>query len=497
MAMDYNAAGKPVLRVASSEAGTSGATAFGEPYAIPIVPVIQLDAIYGNDSYQLQTYTGSGGTVTYPNSKFVCSTTSTPGSYAVVRSRHFLRYRPGQGILFRGAAMFGTPAAGTIQRFGVFNAEEGYGFAYNGTEFGILHSYGGKCHVHQLNLASYTGAQTFTITLNSVAFTVNITAGQTVSEACAQIARRTFTGWLVEHSDGVVYFLAESPGPRNGTYSFSHSGTASGTMTLDQVGIAQTLDYVYQSSWNIDRCDGTGESKINIDWQKFNIFQIQMQWLGVGAVTFSIQNPDTGQMMAVHRQMWVNKQTTLHVDNPNFKITATAASTGGTIPVTLTTGSWMAAVEGSYESIYYPRSQGIIKKSLAQNVVHHICSIQNPLIENAKINTRETRILDISAAVDSTDPVIFYLFLDSPLSSGNFVFRPLPRTVADFSDSTGTFDITAQTPIVGFTVGIDSQINMDLTKLSIRIPPGMIASVAAFSESAIQKLSATFTWAKD
>ena len=496
-AMDYNAAGQPVLRVSPGKAGSGTATAFGEPYSIPIVPVIQLDAIYGSDTLQFQTYTGSGGTVTYPTSKFVTQTSSTAGSYTVIRSRKFLRYRPGQGILFRGAVMYGTPAADTGQRFGMFNAEEGYGFGYDGTQFGILHSYGGKCHIHQLALASYTGAQTFTITLNSVAFTVSVTAGQTVAEALAQVARGTFTGWLAEQSDGVVYFLAEQPGPRNGTYSFASSGTASGTMTQDQAGVAATLDWTYQSSWNIDKCDGTGESTVDIDWQKFNIIQIQMQWLGVGATTFSIQNPNTGQMMPVHRQHWVNENTTLHVDNPNFKVTQSAFSSGSTTPITLTTGSWMGAVEGTFESIYYPRSRGVIKKTLAQDVVHHLFSIKNPLIEANKINTRDIRLLDVSASVDSTDPVIFYVFLDSALATGNFVFQPLPRALADYSDATGTFNLTAETPIIGFTVGIDSQVNFELDKFNIKIPPGMIASVAAVSESAIQKISATFTWAKD
>ena len=128
-----------------------------------------------------------------------------------------------------------------------------------------------------------------------------------------------------------MVFLSNSVAPLNGAFSFTASGTASATFTTTQAGVAQTQDWTYQSDWNIDPCDGTGESTINLDWQKFNIFQIQMQWLGAGAVTFSIQNPNTGQMMPIHRQLWANYNTTLHVDNPNFKITCTAASLGGTL----------------------------------------------------------------------------------------------------------------------------------------------------------------------
>lgn len=44
-----------------------------------------------------------------------------------------------------------------------------------------------------------------------------------------------------------------------------------------------------QSSWNIDRLDGTGPSGYNIDLTKSQIFYIDFQWLGVGKVRFGVQ----------------------------------------------------------------------------------------------------------------------------------------------------------------------------------------------------------------
>ena len=496
-AMQYNGAGQPMLRVSPGEAGSGTASAFGEPYAIAIVPVIQLDAIYGFEPLQIQEYTSSGGTVTYPDSTFVASTSSTPGSYAVVRSRRFLRYRPGQGVLSRTAAMFSTPVANTSQRWGTHNQEEGYSFGYNGTDFGILHSYGGKAHIEKFTLASYTGAQNFTFVLNGVTTVVAITNGQSVAGVCSQIARTAFPGWIVEASDGKVEFLSNSSAPLNGAFSFSHSGTADGTLSTTRTGVLPTNTWTYQSDWNIDPCDGTGESTINLNWQTFNILQIQMQWLGAGAVTFSIQNPETGQMMPVHRQLWANNNTTLHVNNPNFKITCTAVSTGGTTPVSITTGSWMAAVEGSYESIYYSRSRGVIKKTLTADTTHHLITIRNPTLENGKINTRELRIQDISASVDSTDPVIFYLFIDSTMATGVHIWNPLPNAIADYSTETGTFNLALDTAVAGFSVGVDGQGQFDLSRYNIRLPPGMTASFAAYSESQVAKISANIVWSKD
>lgn len=498
VAMDYNSGGQPMLRVSPGEAGSGTVSAFGEPYAISIVPVIQLDAIYGFDALQMQQYSGSGGAVTYPNSTFRCSTSSTAGSYAVVRSRRFIRYRPGQGAMARAAVMYGTPASDTVQRWGMHNQEQGYSFGYNGTQFGILHSYGGKAHIETFTLASYSGlAQNFTFVLNGVSYVVAITAGQSTAGVCAQIARATFAGWSVEATDSQVIFLSDAVAPQSGTFSFTASGTASGTLTQTRAGVTPTNSWTYQTDWNIDPCDGTGESTVHIDWSKFNVLQIQMQWLGAGAVTFSIQNPNSGQMMPIHRQLWSNYQTTLHLEDPNLKITCAAYSLGSTTPVTLTIGSWMGAVEGTYESVYYPRSRGVIKKTLTQDVVHHLISIKNPIVEGGKINTREIRIQDISAAVDSTDPVIFYFFIETALTTGNHIWNPLPNAISDYSIETGTFSLTTDTAIAGFTVGVDGSGQFDLTRYNVKLAPGMICSVAAYSESSVAKISANLVWSKD
>src|SRR6056300_1504488 len=62
-AMEYDGGGKPVLRV--NGFGPSQTSAFGEPLAVQLTPVVQLDAIYGiEDPLKFQTYSALGGSVT-------------------------------------------------------------------------------------------------------------------------------------------------------------------------------------------------------------------------------------------------------------------------------------------------------------------------------------------------------------------------------------------------------------------------------------------------
>lgn len=55
---------------------------------------------------------------------------------------------------------------------------------------------------------------------------------------------------------------------------------------------------VPQSQWNGDKLDGTGRSKIKMDWSKAVIFIIDKEWLGVGSVRFGVRYKE--KFHAVH-----------------------------------------------------------------------------------------------------------------------------------------------------------------------------------------------------
>lgn len=55
---------------------------------------------------------------------------------------------------------------------------------------------------------------------------------------------------------------------------------------------------IYQSSWNIDKLDGTGPSGMILDVTKTQIFTIDFQWLGVGTVRYGISI--AGRVVYVH-----------------------------------------------------------------------------------------------------------------------------------------------------------------------------------------------------
>jgi len=84
----------------------SAISAFGEPIAVGINPVIQLDGLYGLDSRKFETYNALGGTVSSTGTLMRCETGTSLYGYGVIRSRRAVRYRPGQGMLGRFTAKF-------------------------------------------------------------------------------------------------------------------------------------------------------------------------------------------------------------------------------------------------------------------------------------------------------------------------------------------------------------------------------------------------------
>jgi hypothetical protein len=61
---------------------------------------------------------------------------------------------------------------------------------------------------------------------------------------------------------------------------------------------------IYQSSWNVDKLDGTGPSGITLDVTKTQILIIDFQWLGVGTVRYGFDIG--GQVMYVHKSHHAN-----------------------------------------------------------------------------------------------------------------------------------------------------------------------------------------------
>lgn len=84
----------------------------------------------------------------------------------------------------------------------------------------------------------------------------------------------------------------------------------------------------YQSSWNIDKLNGSGSSGEVIDFTKTQIFIIDLQWLGVGRVRFGVQG-DSG-IIYVHEILKANFLSVVYMRTANLPLRYEVFNVGGT-----------------------------------------------------------------------------------------------------------------------------------------------------------------------
>ncbi len=88
--------------------------------------------------------------------------------------------------------------------------------------------------------------------------------------------------------------------------------------TTDNVLISKTVDTkVAQSSWNIDHCDGTGETGYNLDLTKIQMAYMDYSWYGAGKIRFGFKDQN-GHVKYVHEFRHNNRLTESYFRSGNL-----------------------------------------------------------------------------------------------------------------------------------------------------------------------------------
>lgn len=203
-----------------------------------------------------------------------------------------------------------------------------------------------------------------------------------------------------------------------------------------------TDNITLQSNWNLDVADGTQVLPV-IDFTKANVHQIQYQWLGYGAITYSVEDPRTGQFTPVHREQYANANTTPSVFNPTLPLRIKATNTTNTAPIVLKSSSLAAFVEGKIE-ITGP--QFSVSNTVAANDDIAVMGIglQNKTTYSGATN-RVPVIPDTFTVVNlNDDPAVVELYKDVNTSGETFTDVNSADSVVEYmSAGTATWPASA------------------------------------------------------
>lgn len=271
---------------------------FGEVATEIPTPAAQVDFIYNVNGAILATYTYlAGSLITQAAGEAVVSSGTNAAGYARLFARRVIRYRPGQGSLVRLTARFSAGIAGNRQLIGAYNVTAGYQFGYIDDVFGILHTSSAGVEIQALTITGAPAAPgNVTVTLDGgPAVTVAVTASGSTAICAWEISQTSYSqvagGWDAMALGNVVYFIRRIAGPA-GASAFAAGATGTvAAFTTPTVGVNPTETFIPQSTWNVDKFNGTGASGITLNQQNGNIYAIQFQYLGYGDAFFLYREP--------------------------------------------------------------------------------------------------------------------------------------------------------------------------------------------------------------
>ena len=475
---------------------------FGSLHTERLRPEIQVDAVYGIPTGSTVSNTGNtsdptgstSATVTGSGNVFRCSTGTTAYSYGTLRSRTLLRYRPGQGVVGRYTAGFSTPAASSELLAGFGTSESGFYFGYNGTSFGILHRTGGRREIRTLTVTTAsTATNDYEVELDGFTFTATATNNGSTVATANEIAAGTYSGWTANAVGSTVQFVADASGPRTGSFTLAQTGAgtpAAGTFaTVLPAGVAATDTWIPQASWNGDKMDGTGPSGVTLNPLYGNVYEIGIQYLGYGAITFRIEaefaNGNNPEFVTVHTLRYPNTSTSTVVNQPSFPFTLSATSEGSTTNVSVYSASFAGFIEGD-KVLNGPRvSPSATSASVTTTNNYCLFTIRNPLVFGSRANQAVLNILSLIPGHDDATPIIYRLLRNATLAgTPNFsIYSSDVPMLIDTAATTATVTTESQT-LLTMVVGQSSSVpiifgaDQDLT-----LQPGESLTVTATATS--------------
>lgn len=488
----------PTWGNASAPSEISGPTSsLGEVRSAHLVPRVQIDAVNGLITTDTETFSATGGSVAGTSALFTCTTGTSVGGYGVIRSRRTGRYLAGQSYIARFNAGFSAGVALGLQVAGAFTATDALFVGYSGSTPGIMRRIAGAQEIRRLTITVGSGgAETVTITLNNVAFTVSISGVEGTTRLAQSIAERVggYAGWSFFGSvDATVTWVQSTPGTAAGTYSLSSTGTAAGTFAQVQAGVANdsATGFVAQTAWNGDRLDGSGTynpSGVTLDWSKLNTYQILYSH-GASAIVFQVMVPD-GRFVTAHTIRYPNSATVPNMINPTMRIGWVAASLGSTSNLTAYGASGAIFTDAATHSVRDPYSQDVQVTATTSEIVA-LC-IRVGTVFASTVNQRVAIMHAIAGAVETTNRLVRLRCYINPTMSGtvNWQYVDSSTSALEYA-APSAVTVSGGRRVESTSIPTGSPVDLDLGALDLRLEIGdtLVVTVQAASNTAVTNVA--------
>lgn len=256
-------------------------------------------------------------------------------------------------------------------------------------------------------------------------------------------------------------------------------------------------NWTLQQDFNIDKLDGSNGTTFVYNPDKGNVFDIQYQWLGFGAIVFNIEDPQTGKFIPFHRIEYSNKNivpSTQYASNPIMARVQCDENTA-TKPV-LRGGSVLAYLEGKivYTGPIFSVDNAVTAFSATTQT--NLITLKNKTTFKGIPNKIPAKTRILSFATEGNKPLTVAVIRNATLSGTPvYVDKSTESTMQYTKDASS---ISGGSLLTAFTLSKSGQLFIREQDLEIFLNPGETLTFSAATISGgTNDVSITINWLED
>jgi len=224
---------------------------------------------------------------------------------------------------------------------------------------------------------------------------------------------------------------------------FSYEGGTMNAVVRSNTSGTPADDKVAQSSWNIDKMDGTGASGITLDFTKTLIMLIDMEWLGVGRVRVGFVA--AGAPIYCHQFLHSNVNSLVYMSTPNLPVRYSIANDGTGLATTMQHICSSVVSEGGQQEngIVVGISNDTTEVTATNaDTIYALKGIRlNASYLDHTVKVLRTTVLMTAAGVFE------WLLIFNPTVAGTFAYSQVTNTAIDEATGVSTNTVTGGTVI--------------------------------------------------
>jgi hypothetical protein len=237
-----------------------------------------------------------------------------------------------------------------------------------------------------------------------------------------------------------------------------------------------SLDFTAMTAWN-DPLDGTGDSGITLDPTKLNVYFIEFQYLGAGAIKVWVEDSTTGDMVLAHILEYANLNIVPSVYNPNFHMNMHISNGETTENLTTKSASMAFFVEGKaeYTQLQQPHFSSDKVETTTVTTEVALFTIRNKTTYASKDNFIDVVLEHMSSAIEAgaTNNLGFVKLLKNTTLGGSPSYSDINTANSVMEIDTAGTTVTGGTPLLGASLaGKNDKDSESLTDYNFIISPG-------------------------